>query len=96
MENNLEIDVKNAKALGLSYGQYKALSFDPQAVPVEKKKDVKICPVCGGIVNPPRLKICSDECARARNNRSKRQRSRDHYYSQVKDYAEEGGSDADS
>ena len=67
MENNLEIDVKNANALGLSYGKYKALTFDPNAVPVKKEKGGKICPVCGGIVKPPRFVVCSDECAEIRN-----------------------------
>lgn len=63
MENNLEIDVKNAKALGLSYGKYKALGFIPNVVPAKKKeKSGKICPVCGEIIKPPRYVVCSDEC----------------------------------
>lgn len=72
MENNLEIDVKNAKALGLSYGKYKALTFDPNAVPAKKKEDGKICPVCGGIVKPPRFKVCSDECLEIRKKELRR------------------------
>lgn len=66
MENNLEIDVKNAKALGLSYGKYKALTFNPNAVPIKKEKGGKICPVCGGTVKPPMIRCCSKECAEIR------------------------------
>ena len=83
MENNLEIDVKNAKALGLSYGKYKALTFDPNAVPVKKEKTGKICPICGEIIKPPRFVVCSDECLYVR----KKQR---------REAKRVGGSDANS
>ena len=75
MENNLEIDVKNATERGLSYGQYKALRFDPNAAPVKKKVETGItCPVCGGIVTPPRFRVCSDECAEVRKRQRRKAR----------------------
>ena len=83
MENNLEIDVKNAKALGLSYGYYKALFYDPNAAPIKKKK-ILICPVCGGIVLPPRTKFCSKECLKIRSKEENRIRSHERYHSKVK------------
>ena len=61
MENNLEIDVKRAKELGLSYGYYKAMQYDPNAGPVAKPEGIR-CPVCGGLVTPPRSKYCSKDC----------------------------------
>lgn len=79
MENNLEIDVRNAKALGLSYGQYKALYYDPSAPMVRAKKPVKVCPVCGKEVMPPKIVVCSDECARIREGERKRAMSRKYY-----------------
>ena len=79
MENNLEIDVKNAKALGLSYGQYKALYYDPSATLVRPKKPVKTCPVCGKEVRPPKITVCSDECAKIRNSERNRERNRKRY-----------------
>ena len=73
MENNLDIDVRNADALGLSYGQYKALNYDPNAPRVKReKKPFKICPVCGGGVYPPQLKFCSDACRREREKETAR------------------------
>lgn len=41
MENNLEIDVKNAKELGLSYGYYKALTYNPDSTPIKQSKENK-------------------------------------------------------
>lgn len=77
MENNLEIDVKNAKALGLSYGQYKAQQYDPK-VPTRKrtKKEVR-CWECGGIVQLPRIKYCCDECLRLAHRKNKTPRKDD-------------------
>ena len=76
MPSKLDIDVKNAKALGLSYGYYKALHYDHEATPVKNKKKGKTCPVCGGIVEPPRLVVCSDQCADIRNKERKRGQKR--------------------
>ncbi len=84
MENNLEIDVKNAQALGLSYGNYKALHYDPTTTPIKGANGDRICPVCGGIVQPPKIKVCSDECARIRRNQYARQHYAEYYYSKVK------------
>ena len=90
MENNLEIDVKNAKAMGLSYGEYKALYYDPNAAPVKKDKGVKICPVCRGIVQPPRTRVCSDECAKIHRKQYNRQYSTEYYHRKVKKVRVEG------
>ena len=79
MENNLEIDVKNAKALGLSYGYYKAMLYDPSAPQLKIKKPVKVCPVCGKEVPPNRSKFDSDACAKSYTSESKRQRRRELY-----------------
>ena len=76
MENNLEIDVRKAKELGLSYGQYKALTYNPNAVPVKKAETGKPCPVCGGIIKPPRFKFCSDECAEIRKDQLRRAKNK--------------------
>ena len=78
MENNLEIDVKNAKALGLSYGYYKALTYNPDARPVKVKKPDKVCPVCGNEVRPPMIRVCSKECAKIRQKEYNRIRMRYH------------------
>lgn len=64
MASKLDIDVKNAKALNLSYGYYKAMQYDPNAASAKRKKTEKICPVCGNPVCPPKIKFCSDECAK--------------------------------
>lgn len=91
MENNLEIDVKNAKELGLSYGYYKALNFDPNAVLIIKKaKDVKICPVCGEVVKPPQLKYCSKECMELVQREKNRQASFERYHRKVSYLTKEG------
>ena len=93
MENNLDIDVRNADALGLSYGQYKALHYDPNAPRVKReKKPLKICPVCGKGVYPPQLKFCSDECRREREKETRRVWAYKRYHELKKD----GGKDADS
>lgn len=82
---NLASDVKKARELGLSYGQYKALSYDPHAVPVVKKKSKeKLCPICGKVVPKPRTKFCSEECMEAHAKELKRIRSRERYLSKVK------------
>ncbi len=97
MENNLEIDVKNAKKLGLSYGYYKALHYHPEATkPVDPKTTAqkasgdKTCPVCGEIVKPPRITYCCKECMYQRNNENKRLTSRERYLSKVKCFEKEG------
>ena len=72
MENNLETNVRKAKELGLSYGQYKALTYDPNAVPAKKVETCKICPICGGIIKPPRFRVCSDECVEIRKHQLRR------------------------
>ena len=74
MENNLEIDVKNANKLGLSYGYYKALYHDPNVVPIERPEYSKICPICGNIVKPPMIRLCSKECAQKRKADYERRR----------------------
>lgn len=77
---SLDKDVKKAKELGLSYGQYKALSYNPNAVPVAKKKSKeKNCPVCGKVVPKPRIKYCSEECMAASTKEANR-RNRNKYY----------------
>ena len=93
--DNLDIDVKNAKALGLSYGQYKALHYDPHApvVKKDKKKPLIICPICGKGVNPPRKKFCSDECRKVSDQEYKRKWA----YKRYHELQEKGGEqDADS
>ncbi len=72
MENNLEKDVKHAKALGLSYGQYKALHYDSDAPCSGAKKPKNVCIRCGKEVTPPKLKFCSDECAKAQADERRR------------------------
>lgn len=89
MESNLDIDVKNAKALGLSYGQYKALFYDPEASPVKVKKPAKVCPVCGKEVRPPKITVCSDECAKIRNREAHRRRQYIAYHSKHKKMRED-------
>ena len=82
---NLASDVKKARELGLSYGQYKALSYDPHAVPVVKKKTKeKLCPICGKVVPKPRIKFCSEECMEVNAKELKRRRSHEYYLSNVK------------
>ena len=71
MENNLEIDVKNARALGLSYGQYKALQYDSQTPTGKRGKKETRCWECGGIVKLPRIKYCCDECLRLAYRKNK-------------------------
>jgi predicted nucleic acid-binding Zn ribbon protein len=94
--DNLDIDVKNAKALGLSYGQYKALHYDPHAPVVKgKKKPFKICPVCGEGVYPPQIKFCSDVCRRKREKETKRIWAHERYL-ELKEMKKDGGQDADS
>ena len=89
---NLDKDVKKAKQLGLSYGRYKAIGYDPYAPPVfKKKKAEKLCPVCGKVVEKPRIKFCSEECMEAHGREVKRQQSHDRYWSKVR-----GGKGADS
>lgn len=95
MENNLDIDVRNADALGLSYGQYKALNYDPNAPRIKReKKPFKICPVCGKGVYPPQLKFCSDACRREREKQTRRDYERRRYH-ELKE-KEAGERDADS
>ena len=89
MESNLDIDIRNADALGLSYGQYMALRYNPNTIPIKRKK-VTTCPVCGEVVKPPRTKFCSDECWRIRANEEKRIRSYERYHSKIKKIKEEG------
>lgn len=92
MENSLEIDVRNAKAMGLSYGKYKALFYDPNAAPVPVKKSKEIrCPVCGELVKPPQLKYCSKECMELRNKEISRQRSHERYISKIKQFKDGDG-----
>ena len=76
--SNLDKDVRRAKELRMSYGRYKAMGHDPNAVPVVKKKET-LCPVCGKVVQKPRVKICSDACAKIYNKEYSRQR----YWSKV-------------
>lgn len=92
--DNIDIDVRNARALGLSYEQYKALSYDPNASPSKKKKEI-ICPVCGEIVKPPRTKFCSKECLLIRSKEINRLRSHERYHSKVK-LMKEANQNADS
>ena len=95
MENKLDIDVRNADALGLSYGQYKALNYDPNAPRVKREeKPFKICPVCGKGVYPPQLKFCSDECRRGHEKAKHREYERRRYH-KLKE-KKDGGQDADS
>lgn len=89
MENNLEIDVKNAKALGLSYGYYKALQYDPNAAPIKKTKE-RLCPVCGGVVKPPQLKYCSKECMERKNRENSRRAAFERYHREVSYLTKEG------
>lgn len=63
MENNLEIDVKNARELGLSYGMYQAMRYDQNATQTKQATYTR-CRVCGGVVTPPRTKYCSPVCLR--------------------------------
>ena len=78
MENNLDNDVRNADALGLSYGYYKALMYNPDASRVKAKKPGKVCPVCGNEVRPPMITVCSKECAKIRQKEYNRIRMRYH------------------
>ena len=89
MENNLDNDIRNADALGLSYGQYKALYYDPSAPQVKVKKPAKSCPVCGKEVRPPKITVCSDECAKIRANQQNRIRSYNAYHSKHKKIRED-------
>lgn len=89
MENNLEIDVKNAKAMGLSYGKYKALQYDPNASPIMKTKE-RLCPVCGEVVKPPQLKYCSKECMERRNRENSRRAAFERYHGMVKFLKKDG------
>lgn len=73
----LEYDLKRARELGLSYGQYKALNYDPDAVAV--KTDGKICPVCGKVVENKRRKYCSKACSAAKHAEQRREFSRKSY-----------------
>lgn len=97
MENNLDIDVRNADALGLSYGQYKALHYVPTAPVVKKKekKSVKLCPVCGDEVTNPRRKCCSDACSKVREREARRSWAYKRYH-ELKEMEKDGGQDADS
>ena len=79
MENNLDNDVRNADALGLSYGYYKALTYNPDASPIKVKKPGKVCPVCGKEVRPPQITVCSKECAKIRNGERNREQRRKYY-----------------
>ena len=93
MASNLDIDVKNAKALGLSYGQYKALHCDPNAAPTKKQKrreSTKICPMCGNFVFWPQRKYCSEEC------RNEAHSTRERYDSEQTQRDKDGEQDADS
>lgn len=78
MADRIEIDVRNAAALGLSYGRYKALGYTPGAKstcePVKK-----YCPVCGGAVTRSRAKFCSEKCAAIHKKEYDRRYSREHY-----------------
>lgn len=78
MENNLEIDVKNAREAGLSYGQYKALQHEQVGASLRKKRKEIRCWQCGGIVKLPRIKYCSDECLRLAYRKNKTPRKGDH------------------
>jgi hypothetical protein len=79
--DNLDIDVRNADALGLSYGQYKALHYDPNAnVTKRGKKSVKLCPVCGDEVTNPRRKCCSDACSKVRERETRRNWAHKRYH----------------
>ena len=80
MENNLEIDVRNAKALGLSYGRYKALQYDPNAPRVVKVTSDRVCPACGKELPNGRFKYCSDECRESYNLERRRSQSRERYH----------------
>lgn len=95
MASNLDIDAQNAKALGLSYGKYKALHYKPAVVPPAVEPVAaptnKICPICGKPVPRKRLKYCSDMC----RTMHKRQNSYDYYY-RVTKAKKEGLRNADS
>lgn len=84
MDNNLDIDIKNADAMGISYGKYKALSYDPDAK-VVRKRPMKRCAICGNEVIPPRLKYCSDECGKVHDYAVRREK----YHSEIKQYDRE-------
>ncbi len=62
MDDRLETDVRNATALGLSYGQYKAL-YPGSSAKVTCEPGKKLCPVCGKEVTRSRVKFCSEACA---------------------------------
>ena len=95
MENNLDIDVRNADALGLSYGQYKALHYDPQATKGKKKKPVRKCPICGEEVTNPRRKYCTDACSKVSEKETRRIWAYKRYH-ELKDLKKDGEQDADS
>ena len=83
---NLDKDIKRAKELGLSYGRYKAMSYDPHAVPTIKKTNEKLCPICGKPVEKPRIKFCSDACTKISTRDRKRRQSHERYLSKLKNY----------
>lgn len=78
MDDRLETDVRNATALGLSYGKYKALQYDSRAK-ITYKPERKLCPVCGGVVTRSRAKFCSEACAVANKKEYNRKYSNEHY-----------------
>ena len=80
MENNLEIDVRNAKALGMSYGNYKAMQYDPNVPKAVVKKPDKCCLACGKELLNSRFKYCSSECQESYNRERKRLQSRERYH----------------
>lgn len=83
MADRIEIDVKNAAALGLSYGKYKALQYDPHEK-ITFKPGRKFCPVCGRAVTRSRAKFCSEACAAANKKEYDRKYSKEHYFSEEK------------
>lgn len=69
MENNLNIEVRKADALGLSYGKYKALTYDPDAPTKAKaKRPARVCIECGMVLIKQQRKFCSKECEKKHNN----------------------------
>lgn len=83
--DNLTIDSIEAERRGVSYGKYKAMSYDPhkeapkqEPAPAPKTdKTARTCPVCGKtFYTVSHVKIyCSDEC-RERNGMERRDRKR--------------------
>lgn len=88
----LTLDAANARSLGVSYGQYKAMQKDGRlqlpktkdkaAKQVKQMVGEKLCKVCGNPIpmGTRRISYCSIECSERGNREASRayQRKRDH------------------